>query len=165
MLLLEETYHTKILLGAAEHFGLEVDGPFNPPAAMKVLTQAVSRLPMDLVRPLSLASELFGLATFTRLLHATRVALRDTPELRDAMEERLLMVLTDEIGHVSFQRLQVGEAGFKSARALLPFLTYGFRDTYPEVDRLLGNRLGVEEVVSLTVEKLPAQARARAFLC
>lgn len=75
------------------------------------------------------------------------------------------MVLTDEIGHVSFQRLQVGEAGFKSARALLPFLTYGFRDTYPEVDRLLGNRLGVEEVVSLTVEKLPAQARARAFLC
>jgi hypothetical protein len=165
MLLLEETYHTKILLGATEHFGLEVDGTFDPPGAMKLLTHGVSRLPMDLVRPLSLASELFGLATFTRLLRAATVALRDEPELRDAMEERLLMVLTDEIGHVSFQRLQVGDAGFKSARALLPLLTHAFRDTHPEVDQLLGDRLGVGEVVSLTVEKLPEQARARAFLC
>jgi hypothetical protein len=81
------------------------------------------------------------------------------------MEERLLMVLTDEIGHVSFQRLQVGDAGFKSARALLPLLTHAFRDTHPEVDQLLGDRLGVGEVVSMSVEKLPEQARARAFLC
>jgi len=31
---LAERDHTKILLGAAEHFGLEVDGTFDPPGAM-----------------------------------------------------------------------------------------------------------------------------------
>jgi hypothetical protein len=163
-LLLEESYHTRILLGAAEAFGLRVQGVYDPPAAMKVLTQAVVRLPMELVRPLSLASELFGLVTFSRLLRAVRVALADMPELRDAMEQRLLMVLTDEIGHVAFQRLQVSDAGFRAARAMLPFLTGGFAGTFGEVDRILGDRLTLDEVRSMTFDKLPQEARSRAFV-
>lgn len=164
LVLTEEYYHTRLLLGAAEVFGVEVPGSFVPPRAMRILTTAVSRLPLSLVHPLSMAGELLGLALFRRLLDATRTTLREHPEVRDALEERVMEVFTDELGHVSYNRMIVGKWGMAMVDRLLPLIAYGFKESNPELDRLIGGPVTAEEIAAVRFKDAPEQARRAAFL-
>lgn len=47
---------------------------------------------------------------------AARTILKHAPSVRDAIEEHLIEILIDEIGHVSFQRLSMGRAGLTLTR-------------------------------------------------
>jgi hypothetical protein len=61
---------------------------------------------------------MIGVLVFLELLAAARTILKHAPPVRDAIEERLIEILIDEIGHVSFQRLTMGRAGLALTRAL-----------------------------------------------
>ena len=121
-LVIEETYHTRILLSSAVLYGIEVTSPFKPPATLRALISGITLSPHFISRPLTLASECSARCVFTNLLEKARDVLKHDPELRDSVEERLSDVLVDELGHVSFNRMCLGGAGLAQARMMLPML-------------------------------------------
>jgi hypothetical protein len=160
----QERYHTHLLLSAADLFGVPVSGPAPPTRTLKVMTAGLARTPPWLLHPVTMCAELLGVAAFSRLLRATRIALRDQPELRDAMEERVMEVYTDEVGHLTYNRLRLGPAGMAAVKMMLPPLIFGFRNTLPELDRLCGGPMTVAEVAGFRFEDVPEPARARGFV-
>jgi len=164
LLLVEETYHTRILLSSAVLYGIEIKAPYAPPLGLRTLIGSVSLAPPALSRPLVLAGEMLGALTFLKLLDAARDILRDDPELRDAVEERLIEILIDEIGHVSFNRMLLGAAGLQTARLLLPLVARGLSNLVPEM-RAIGLRTSLEGASTLTtLPSLPAAVRRAAFV-
>jgi len=164
ILLIEETYHTKILLSSALLYGISVDAPYTPPAALRLLIAGIEHAPQAIARPLTLASEILGTVAFLKLLYATREICSSDPELRDAVEERLTDVLVDEIGHISFNRMCLGKSGLERARSLLPWVARGLSGAIPEFGALgldVTSR-GVEEVLSSS--QLPEAVRRAAFI-
>ncbi|HMG24471.1 MAG TPA: hypothetical protein VK607_24210 [Kofleriaceae bacterium] len=164
VLLVEESYHTKILLSAARLYGIEVPAPARPHVALRALVSSIATLPDFLARPLTLAGEMMGVLVFLELLDAARIILKGAPSVRDAVEERLMEILIDEIGHVSFQRLSMGRAGLALTRALLPIVARGLASSIPEV-RALGAipRAPVEGITALARRGLPETVRRNAF--
>lgn len=137
LLLIEEGYHTRILLSAAKLYDVEITQPFLPTAALRTLIGALGIMPESVSRPLSLAGEVLGTLTFLKLLEVAGRVLKHDPELRDQVEERIVEVLVDEIGHISFNRTCLGAAGLACASKLLPIVATMLGDTMPEL-RMLG---------------------------
>jgi hypothetical protein len=164
MLLVEESYHTKILLSAARLYGIDVPAPARPHVALRALVSSIATLPDFLARPLTLAGEMMGVLVFLKLLDAARTILSEAPSVRDAVEERLIEILIDEIGHVSFQRLSMGRAGLALTKALLPIVALGLSRSIPEV-RALGAipHAPVEGFTALAHHGLPETVRRNAF--
>ena len=164
VLLVEEFYHTKILLSAARLYGIDVPAPARPHFALRALVSSIATLPDFLARPLTLAGEMMGVLVFLKLLDAARTVLSDAPCVRDAVEERLVEILIDEIGHVSFQRLSMGRAGLALTKALLPIVALGLSSSIPEV-RALGAipDTPVEGITALAQRGLPETVRRNAF--
>jgi hypothetical protein len=160
----QERYHTQLLLSAADLFGLSVDAAATVPRALRVLVTGVSRSPEFIMHPLTLAAEMLGVASFNRLLRATRSTLSHQPELRDALEERVMEVITDEVGHMSYNRLRLGPAGMTAVRLLVPPLLASFRSSLPELERLCGGPMTVEEVAGMSFDGLPEAAMRHAFV-
>ncbi|HKP64885.1 MAG TPA: hypothetical protein VJV78_49470 [Polyangiales bacterium] len=164
LMLVEETYHTRILLSAAVLFGLDITTPFRPAPPLRALISGISRGPDSLSRPLVLAGEIVGAVTFLNLFHKAREVLGHDPELRDAMEERVMEVLTDEIGHISFNRMLLGPAGLRTARVLLPLVSKALSIALPELGALglHASAEGAEHVT--TSHALPDAVRRAAFV-
>jgi hypothetical protein len=161
---LEETYHTRILNGAARLYGLEVNPRFLPPAALRLLIGTLAHVPQRWFHPVLLASEVVGATSFWRLFRATGEILRDQPELRDALQERVLDVLVDEVGHISYNRLCLGRPGMRLARALVPLLALSTRWFTPEGVPIGVSGFPVAEALSFDPAQLPEEVRRRAFL-
>ncbi len=165
VLLVEEFYHTKILLSAARLYGIDVVAPARPHFALRALVSSIATLPDVLARPLTLAGEMMGVLVFLRLLGVARTVLKGAPSVRDAVEERLIEILIDEIGHVSFQRLSMGRAGLALTRALLPVVARGLSSAIPEVRALWAiPDAPVEGITALARWGLPETVRRNAFL-
>lgn len=125
---------------------------------------SIASLPDCLARPLTLAGEIIGVLVFLQLLEAARTVLKHAPSVRDAIEERLIEILIDEIGHVSFQRLSMGRAGLALTKALLPIVARGLSSAIPEV-RALGAipQAPVEAITALARRGPPETVRRNAF--
>jgi hypothetical protein len=165
-LLIEETYHTRILLSTALSYGIEVDSAYTPPPSLRTLISAIAVSPTFVARPLTLASEVLAVLLFVNLLEKSRVVLGHDPELRDAVEERLCEIITDEIGHMSFNRACLGPAGMAQARAFLPLVATGLSGAFPDL-RALGTLSSASEgeVASLASgRRLPEQVVRSAFI-
>ncbi len=160
----QERYHTRLLLSAAELFDIEVAGAAPPPKTLKVMTAGLARTPPWIMHPVTMCAELLGVASFKRLLQATRKTMAHQPELRDAMEERVMEVYTDEVGHLTYNRLRLGPGGMAAVKMMLPPLMFGFRNSLPELDRLCGGAMTVDEVVNFRFEDIPEPARTRGFV-
>ena len=74
------------------------------------------------------------------------------------VEERILEVIIDEVGHVSYNRMCLGSAGLAQARMLLPIVMLGLKDLIgetkklgltitPDAAALVETRSGLPEVV------------------
>jgi hypothetical protein len=165
-LVVEETYHTRILLSTALSYGMDMTTPYKPPVALRTLIAGVAFTPEMVSRPLTLAAEILGLCSFLNLLEKSREVLRHDPELRDGVEERLCEVITDELGHMSFNRACLGPAGFAQARMLLPIVARGVSGVVPEIRALgAGSLASDSDVASLASGKrLPEQVVRSAFL-
>jgi hypothetical protein len=136
LLLIEETYHTRILLSSACLYGIDVKGAYTPPSPLRVLIGGIAHTPESLSRPLVLAGEILGTLLFANLLTGARKVLKDDPELADAIEERIIEVLVDELGHISFNRMCMGPVGLAQTRIILPLVAKSLASIAPEITRL-----------------------------
>ncbi len=164
LVLLEETYHTRLLLSAATLFGARVTSAARPAATTRAIVAGIAELPDVAARPVTLAGEILGILTFLRLIGAVRRVFRDHGAVRDALEERVTEVLIDEVGHMSLNRLLAAPGTFAALRALLPVLALGTRGALPEAEALGILPVPVREVLSFDVSRLPEQVRRRAFV-
>jgi len=165
VLLIEETYHTRILLSAACLYGIEVNAPYVPPSALRILIGGIAHTPESLARPLTLAGEIIGTLLLSNLLTTAHSVLKDDPELRDSIEERITEVLVDEIGHISFNRMCLGPLGLAQTRLLLPLVGRGLATLAPEL-RALGvmPTAPLAELAKITdPARLPQAVRQQAF--
>ena len=164
--MVEETYHTRILVSTALSYGIEVKSAYKPPAALRALIGTIGRSPTAIARPLTLAAEVLAVLMFLNLLEKSRVVLRHDPELRDSVEERLCEIITDEIGHMSYNRACIGSVGMAQARVILPLVAIGLSGAFPEMNALgsMSSASG-DEVASLTSgRRLPEQVVRSAFI-
>jgi hypothetical protein len=162
-LLVEETYHTRILLSTAGLFGLDIAAPYSPSAALRTLIGGIAGLPESMARPLTMASEVMGTVVFTNILYYAHKHLSHDPALRDALEERMIEVLIDEVGHVSFNRLNLGAMGLAQTRLILPVMTRGLGGTLPELQAL--GVMPPDPGAAIQTLKLPETVMKRAFVC
>jgi hypothetical protein len=165
-LLIEETYHTRILLSSAILYGIEVTSAFKPPATLRALIGGITHTPEFMSRPLTLAGEIIGTLSFLSLLGRCREILRHDPELRDSVEERICEILVDEIGHISFNRMCLGGAGLAQTRAILPIVAMVLAKAIPEIGILgaMPSASGGEMTALSTGHGLPEHVRKAAFL-
>jgi hypothetical protein len=164
LVLLEEGYHTRLLLSAARLFGVDVRDPASPAPITRGLAAGIANFPEWLSRPVTLAAEAVGIVTFLRAIAACRRVLADRPALRDACEERVMEVLVDEIGHLSFNRLAANGATFAAARAALPAIVLATRGALPEAELLGILPIPLGDAWNLDVRALPEEVRRRAFI-
>jgi len=134
--MLEESYHTRFLLSVAELFDLTVDAAPQPPLVVRALIAGLGYLPRGIAHPLTLCAEIMGLALFVKLFELAGTIFAAEPAMREAIEMRLGEVITDELGHISYNRLQHRPAGLKAARMLLPVVASGSRHGLPGTEGL-----------------------------
>jgi hypothetical protein len=158
----EEEYHTRLLVGSTQYFGVEINQAFVPPLPLKILIHGLAKMPQRFFHSVLLAAELSGVYTFTTLLEATRTILKDQPEVRDAMEERLCAVLIDEIGHVSYNRLALGSAGLRAARWLYPLVQKSVA-AGPEFQALRAYAPEAPGLAAFDFRHLPEEVRRNSF--
>jgi hypothetical protein len=162
---LEESYHTRILLSSARHFGLTVEHPYLPTSLFRALVAMIARVPPSLFYPLVMMSEVVGAVSFYRLMGAAREILKDEPEVRDAIEERLTEVLIDELGHISYNRLLMSPSALRACRALLPSVALMARNAVDELAVLFGGSLPLRDFMEFEWKQVPEEIRRRAFVC
>jgi hypothetical protein len=163
--LLDETYHTRILLSATTLFGARVSEPARPVVATRAIVAGIAGLPEIASRPITLAGEIIGILTFLRLLGAVRRVFASRPEIRESLEERVIEVLVDEVGHMSLNRLLARAGTFAALRALLPAFAIGTAGTLPEAVMLGVLPVPMRDAMSFDVTRdVPDEVRRRAFV-
>lgn len=158
----EETYHTRILLGATSQFGVPAPtGAWRPPMSQKLLITTLAYAPKMIFHPILLAAEIAGVFSFTWLLKRVGEVFRG--EVRDDMQARLSEVLTDEIGHIAFNRLAVGPTGRSLARKLAPLVANETTGLTAEYAALGWNKSVLDSFDSFDLHSLPEHIVKRAF--
>jgi len=160
----EERYHTRLLVGAAGHFeGLQVGDAWRPPVALRVLIGSLAHLPTVFFHPLLLASEIAGVHTFDWMLRRLKTLFRDQPAVRESMERRLIEVLIDEVGHITFNRVMVGAIGRAVARQLAKGVAQSYRTMTPEIVALGYGQADLGTIDRFDYRDLPEEVRRNAF--
>ena len=157
----EEHYHTRILVGATCHYGVEAPGAFVPPLPLKILIHSLARCPKMWFHPILLASEIGGVFMVNWLLERLGQWV-EQPDLREALEERLIEILIDEVGHVAFNRLAVGDVGLEVGRRLAPLVASSMPAITPEL-KLFGFDEAVRHMGDFDIDQLPRDVLDRAF--
>jgi hypothetical protein len=165
-ILCEEGYHTRILLSAANRYGIEVREPYHPPSALRVVIGGIATAPLAFARPLTLAGEIIATLMFAKLLDVARRVLKHAPETRDAIEERLLEICADERGHISYNRLHMGPFELAQTRLLLPMTARIMATAFPEMVALDAFPLRVLQELPLLTDPrgLPESVRRNSFV-
>lgn len=159
----EEVYHTKILVGATQHFGVEATGAWQPAVQLRVLIRVLAHSPRGIFHPVLLGSEIAGVYAFNWMLQRVGTIFRDEPDLQECLERRLIEVLVDEVGHIAFNRMAVGPRGLDVARSLASLVARGTIQSTPEYGALGWNDETLRGVGGFDLCQLPAEVRRRAF--
>jgi hypothetical protein len=165
-IMVEETYHTRILLSSARHYGIEVRDAYQPPSGLRILMHGIARAPVPISRGLSLAGEIVATLMFVNLFEAAGRVLAHDPETRDAIEERLLEICVDERGHISYNRMCSGPAELAQARLTVAMVARLLAPVFPEIVALGAYPLNVfEQIPKLTDPKLMSEGfRRQSFI-
>jgi hypothetical protein len=162
--LTEEDYHTRLLVGATRHFeGLSLGDGWTPPWTLALLIGGLARVPRALFHPVLLGAEVSGLYSFNWLLGRLSSLFPDEPQLREAMEERLIEVMVDEIGHVAFNRILVGEIGRRVGAAVAALVTQSHRVMSRELVALGFDNSAMLALADFDYGHLPQTVRDRGF--
>lgn len=160
----EETYHTRLLAGAAGHFhGLDVTGAWRPALPLRVLIGTLARLPKTLFHPLLLASEIAGVHLFDWMLRRLRTLFPNEPRVRESMERRLIEVLIDEVGHVTFNRVMTGAVGRAVSRPLAKLVSLSNQSLNKELLALGYGTAALGRIETFDFGDLPEEVRRHAF--
>jgi hypothetical protein len=159
----EEEYHTRILVGASHHFGVQARGAYYPKLALKVLIHSIAYAPQPLFHPILYGSEVAGVYVFNWTLNQIRSFVTGQPELQEALEQRLVDILIDEVGHVAFNRLAMGQPGLGLGRALAGQTVRGMTWITPELAAMGFDRSVEKEFASFDLCDLPEEVRRHGF--
>jgi hypothetical protein len=159
----EETYHTRILIGATQHFGVQVKGAWKPNLQLRLLIGTLAYAPGVFFHPILLASEISGVFVFQWMLKRVGEIFRDQPAVRESMEQRLTEILVDEVGHVAFNRMAVGARGLAAARSMAPGVMRGVIGTTPEYRALGFDENVLKEMERFDLHQLPEEVRRRSY--
>jgi hypothetical protein len=164
-LLAEEHYHTRLLVGAMRHFpGLtRGEGTWTPAAPIRILIHGLLRCPEAAFYPVLMASELAGIQAFTWVLNRLPTLFPDHPAVRQSLEERLTEVMVDEVGHIAYNRVRVGDTGAAFARWLAPQVLRGIVMNAPELGVLGLDAAEQRRLQGLDYLDLPEEVRRRAW--
>ncbi|MBX2800504.1 MAG: hypothetical protein KTR31_22690 [Myxococcales bacterium] len=163
-LLREEDYHTKLLVGAVGHFeGVQVTDAWTPHWTLKLLIGGLATFPAALFHPVLLGSELAGVFQFNWMLQRLGTLFPDDSGVRESMEERLLEILVDEVGHVAFNRIAVGPAGMRASRWVAASVLSATPQMVPELQALGLDAQARRELSTFDYHQLPEEVRRRAF--
>lgn len=165
-ILIEETYHTRILLSSANRYGIEVREPYRPPSALRIMIGSIATMPEVIALPLTLAGELIATLMFQKLIDIVPRVLKHAPEIRDAIVDRVTEICTDEHGHISYNRLHAGPADFAELRMILPLTARIMRSVFPEMVALGAYPLDIMQDLKLLADPklIPGPVRRDAFL-
>jgi hypothetical protein len=159
----EEEYHTRILVGATTYFEIEARGAYLPKAALKVLIHSIAYAPRPLFHPILYGSEVAGVYTFNWTLNQIGRFVSDQPALREALEQRLLEILVDEVGHVAFNRLAMGSWSLGLGKVLAGQTVRGMTWITPELAALGFDRSVERGFADFDLDQLPEEVRSRSF--
>ncbi len=163
LLSFEETYHTRILIGATQHFGVKVEGAWRPTLQLRLLIGSLAYAPGLFFHPILLASEISGVFMFQWMLKRVGEIFRDQPAVRESMEQRLIEILVDEVGHVAFNRMAVGPTGLSVARKMAAGVLRGVAGTTPEYKALGMTEHEMGKLNSFDLEQLPEEVLRRSY--
>lgn len=135
-ILLEEQYHTKILVGACNISGLDVDIP-NPPKIMRLIIDQMLKLPKLPSDLLIFLGEVVGVHTFQLMLDNVKL-FADDPVLEKNLESLISEILNDEVGHVVYCRSQLGPKSMMLAKKVIRFMGRRILAEIPEIGILAG---------------------------
>ncbi|PTL84807.1 hypothetical protein [Vitiosangium sp. GDMCC 1.1324] len=159
----EETYHTRILIGATQHFGVEVEGAWRPPLPLRLLIGTLVHAPGLFFHPVLLAAEVSGVFSFNWMLRRVGEIFRDEPAVRESMEQRLIEILVDEVGHVAFNRMAVGPVGLSTARHLAGVVLRGVMGSTPEYRALGMDENELRKLDTFDLHQLPEEVLRRSY--
>lgn len=160
----EENFHTRLLLGATLHFEeLAVGGAWKPTWPLRLLIGGLARFPEWLFHPVLLGSEISGVHSFTWLLNRMATLFPNDPLVRESMERRLIEILVDEIGHIAYNRILLGNRGMSTARKVASWVTEGHRVMNPEMLALGLDAEAMKTVTSFDYDQLPDEVKRRSF--
>ncbi len=160
----EEDYHTRILVGSTVHFpDIHVQEREPPIMPIRVLIHGLATAPEWLFFPMLLATELAGIRLFLHALHTVSRLFPDHSDIRASMERRLLEVLKDEVGHVAFNRVAAGPRGTAIGLKLAPLVLHGVIQNNPELVALGLDRQTERSLNRLDLRDLPEEVRQAAF--
>ncbi len=160
----EEEFHTRLLLGATLHFeGLTVGDAWRPAWPLRLLIGGLARFPEWLFHPVLLGSEISGVYSFNWLLNRVQTLFPDDPLVRESMEQRLIDILIDEIGHIAYNRIMISKRGMPYARKLAGLVTDGQRVMTPEMLALGFDENVMRDVSAFDYDQLPAVVKDAAF--
>lgn len=160
----EETYHTRLLVGAIQHFdGLALGDAWRPTWPLRLLIGALVHVPAAVFHPILLGSEIAGVYAFNWLLQRIGSLFPDDPAVRESMEERLVEVLVDEVGHIAYNRVQVGALGRSVAAGMARAVCESHRVMSRELLALGFDDAAIAGVGRFDFGDLPAEVRRRGF--
>jgi hypothetical protein len=160
----EETYHTRILSGATRQFSLpEPSQGWKPTITHKILFSVLARAPKSIFHPVLLGAEIAGAFILNWMLVEVEKIFRDEPALRDTLEQRLIEILIDEVGHIAFNRLAVGIRGQKIAKQLAIWVAQGTTGGTPEFKALGWNNTTLDQFGTFDFSSLPETVRTQSF--
>ena len=159
----EEEYHTRILVGASHYFNIQVQDTYTPPLALKVLIGSLAYAPKFLFYPILYGAEVAGVYVFNWTLNHVRSLVPDQPELAEALEQRLIQVLIDEVGHVAFNRLVLSETGRQVGRFLTAQTVKGLPLMTPELRAAGFDASALRGFARFDFGDLPEQVRRSGF--
>jgi hypothetical protein len=136
-IVLQETYHTRILAEAVAVFGLPVDA-CPPRPFWRVMFRFMVSAPERWSLPLVGASEMAGCVLFRALRDKGIELFGDEPPVAERIPLLYNEILADEIGHVGFIAARLTERGRVGMRRLYACMTSTFARQSAEVVALLG---------------------------
>ncbi len=144
-MLLQESYHTRILREACRTVGIEVATPL-PHWNQRVLIHVIMRLPDSVRWTLVICAEIVGSAIFEILL-ANCDLFSDEPEVEARLRSLLGEILRDELLHVAYLRARIGPRALRAARKLAPLVARAALVDLPQLAALGATRRALLERV------------------
>ena len=143
--LLEESYHTRLLGDCVRALGLELK-ILPPCAVVRTLLKGTLRLPYKWSNMMILASEVIGLVAFKVLRRMADELFAYEADVLARIEAVFDQIITDEIGHVMWLQSTMDPVRLALTRRLIPWVARAYLHDIPVAAMLMGREELLESI-------------------
>lgn len=127
--LLEEMYHSRIFSQCGRALGGNAPAP-KIPVSRAFLVEQMILLPEKMRRPLLFCGEVLGTTIVYEIRRLIERHFPDAHEIVSLVDD----IITDEIGHMQYNWVQLGPIGKTAARAAYTLVLQGMVHSFPDLD-------------------------------